>query len=72
MKTASLNPQLRERCHDLVNVCDELLASCGGLRKAAEATGRPWPNNEAARVIDRVLDARIQLYRALDLPLPKP
>jgi hypothetical protein len=42
----------------LLEVCDDLLAACGHLRAIREKAGEPWPNSEAKRLINAVLDCR--------------
>jgi hypothetical protein len=53
MNLAPTNPK-----EVLLEVCDDLLAACGHLRQVAEKAGEPWPNSEAKRLINQVLDCR--------------
>ncbi len=46
----------------LIAICDELLAATGALRSVCEKMGAPWDRSEAARLIDRILDIRNQVY----------
>ena len=45
----------------LLEVCDDLLAACGHLRLIREKAGEPWPNSEAKKLINAVLDCRNEI-----------
>lgn len=47
----------------LTEICDELLASTGHLRMACEKAGMPWPNPDAKRLINRLLDVRNDIQK---------
>lgn len=55
----------------LLEVCDELLAATGHLRKIYEKAGHPWPCSEAKRLINAVLDCRNTLSRPKPQTKPK-
>lgn len=46
----------------LVEICDELLAATGALRAVCEKMGEPWDKSAAAKLINRILDIRNQVY----------
>ena len=45
----------------LLAVCDDLLAAIGHLRAVSENAGRPLPPSQIVPLVNRLLDARIQL-----------